>query len=128
MNGGNVERYFDVCDQCGSRELEFVFFDLMRSDQNAWVKDIPGYRCRECGELLVSSGAIETIDEIVPRKDSSVPFPILKYQKRVLKGMGIERDFIERLLHAWSIVKIDGRQMWEFMGARTFGDISNFAI
>ncbi|MGE3682703.1 MAG: hypothetical protein AB7G93_13340 [Bdellovibrionales bacterium] len=123
-----MEKYFDVCDQCGSRELDFIFFDLRCERGDTWIKDIPGYRCRDCGEILVSSGAVDTIDEISLKPSAVIGFPILKYQKRVLKGSGLERDINERMLHAWSIVQRDGRLHLHVMGSRTFGDLKNLAI
>jgi hypothetical protein len=118
-----LEKFFDVCDKCGSRELDFVFFDLKLGGTETWIKDIPGFRCRDCGEILASSGVVETLDEVILTQTGSSTFPILRYQKKVTKALGLERDLNERLLHAWSFINSDGRELWALMGFRTFGDL-----
>ena len=117
-----MEKYLDICDHCQSRELDFVFCDLKNNSSDLWIKDIPGFRCRECGEILFSSGVIETIDEVILRVSKSTMFPMLKYQQRVLKVSGLARNLEERYLHSWDMVKSDGRELWSVVGFRTFGD------
>ena len=116
-----MEKYLDACDRCQSRELDFIFLDLKHDEKDLWIKDIPGFLCRECGEILVSSGVIDTIDEVLVRIKSSVMFPMLKYQQRVLKTNGFERSLNERYLHSWDLVRHDGRELWNVVGFRTFG-------
>lgn len=118
-----MERFFDICDKCSSRELDFIFFDLKCNQSDVWIKDIPGYRCRSCGEVLASSGVIDTLDEVSSSLIRNTMFPMLRYQKRVVKAAGADRDITERLLHAWSFVQGDGRETLQLMGFRTFGDL-----
>lgn len=122
-----MEKYFDVCDRCQSRELDFVFCDLKHEERDQWIKDIPGFRCRECGEVMVSMGVIETIDEVISKTNKSSVFPMLSYQRRVLKVGGLERDLNERYLHSWDIVKTDGRDLWSVVGFRNFGHLKNLS-
>ena len=116
-----MEKYFDMCDRCASRELDFVLFDLKHEEKDLWIKDIAGFRCRDCSEILISSGVIDTIDEVLQKINRSVAFPMLRYQQRVLKSSGLERDLSERYLHSWDMVRHDGRQLWQVVGFRTFG-------
>lgn len=122
-----MERFYDVCECCESRELEFVLFDVKDCVTAAWVKDMPGFRCRSCEEVSISEGVIEVFDELLPIPEKSIQFPIGRYQRRVLAKSGIERELNERLLHAWSIVRLDGRSSWEKVGSRAFGEISRLA-
>lgn len=122
-----MEQFYDVCDKCSSRELDFVFFDLKRDGNQMWIKDIPGYRCRECGEVLLSCGVIDTVDEVIAKPTGSSVFPLLKYQRRVVKNSSLARDINERLLHAWSYIRCDGRESWSLMGFRAFGDLKTLS-
>lgn len=122
-----MEKYLDLCDRCQSRELDFVFSDLKHDEKDHWIKDVPGFRCRECGEVMFSMGVIETIDEVLSRITKSLMFPMLAYQKRVLKVSGLERDLNERYLHSWDMVKSDGRGLWNIIGFRNFGDFKNLS-
>ena len=117
-----MEKYLDICDVCASRELDFVFFDLRNSNE-IWIKDVPGYRCRDCGEVLLSSGVIEVIDEQLNTLSGSGSFPMQKYHHRVLKGSKLERDIGERFLHSWELIRADGREQWHVVGFRVFGDL-----
>ncbi|NUN06696.1 MAG: YgiT-type zinc finger protein [Bdellovibrio sp.] len=117
-----MEKYFDVCDRCQSRELDFVFCDLKHEGRDLWIKDIPAFRCRECGEVLVSMGVIETVDEVISKISKSCVFPILQYQRQVLKVGGLERNLNERYLHSWDMIRPDGRDLWAVEGFRSFGD------
>ena len=116
-----MEKYFDMCDRCSSRELDFILFDLKHDEKDLWLKDIAGFRCRECGEVLVSSGVIDTVDEVITKINRSMMFPMLRYQQRVLKSSGLDRDLNERYLHSWDLVRHDGRKIWQVVGFRTFG-------
>lgn len=120
-----MEKYFDICDRCQSRELDFIFFDLKHQDSDLWIKDIPGYRCRECGEILLSMGVIDTFDEVQVKIKTSSMFPMLKYQQRVMKASGLERGLSERYLHSWDMVRHDGRQSWDVNGFRLFGALKD---
>lgn len=116
-----MDKYFDTCDRCQNRELDFLFVDLKHADCDFWIKDIPAFRCRNCGEILVSMGVIETIDEVISSAKTSSMFPMLKYQQRVLKSGGLERGLAERYLHSWDMVRYDGREQWDVAGFRLFG-------
>ena len=118
-----MDKYFDICDRCQSRELDFIFFDLRHEEKDLWIKDIPGFRCREYGEILVSMGVIDTIDEVLLKTKTSSMFPILKYQQRILKSSGFERGLGERYMHSWDMVRHDGREQWDAVGFRLFGSI-----
>lgn len=120
-----MEKYLDICERCQSRELDFIFCDLKHDDSELWIKDIPGFRCRECSEIMFSSGVIETVDEVIAKGSRSSLFPILSYQKRVLKMNGLERELNERYLHSWDMVKPDGRDLWSVVGFRTFGELKS---
>lgn len=122
-----MEKYYDVCDLCHSRELDFVFFDLRHGEKDLWIKDIPGFRCRDCSEILISMGVIETIDEVIQKMKNSSMFPMLKYQQRVLKTSGLERGLTERYMHSWEMIKHDGRDLWEAIGFRLFGSFKSLA-
>ena len=118
-----MERYLDICDRCQSRELDFIFLDLKHAECDLWIKDIPGYRSRDCGEILVSMGVIDTVAEEITKIKTSVIFPILKYQQRVVKSCGIGRSLNERYLHSWEMVRHDGYEKWDVGGFRMFGPL-----
>lgn len=116
-------RYLDVCENCDSRELDFIFFDLKAFTENSYIiRDIPGFRCRECGEILLSNGVIEVLDEIKPHDSKVIEFPVGKYQERILKLSKQDRDIAERYLHSWNLIKEDGREFLEIIGLRSLGD------
>lgn len=116
-------RFLDVCEVCDSRELDFIFFDLKAFKENPYIiRDIPGFRCRDCGELLVSNGVIEILDEIKPMDSSVIDFPVNDYQKKILKLQKQDRDIAERYLHSWNLIKEDGREYLEKLGLRSLGD------
>lgn len=114
----------DICDQCQNRELDFLFLDLRHATRDLWIKDIPGFRCRNCGEILLSMSAIEVVDEVISSSKNSTMFPIRKYQEKVLKENGLQRSLSERYLHSWDMVRSDGRDFWDVGGFRLFGSIS----
>lgn len=118
-----MEKYLDICDRCHSRELDFIFFDLRNGDSERWIKDVPGFRCRECGEILVSMGVIDAIDEVITKGSGSSMFPMGRYHQQVRKTSSIERSLSERYLHSWDMVRHDGKLKWEATGFRTFGDL-----
>lgn len=116
-------RFLDVCEVCDSRELDFIFFDLKAFKENPYIiRDIPGFRCRDCGELLVSNGVIEILDEIKPMSSIVIDFPVTNYQKKILKLQKQDRDIAERYLHSWNLIKEDGREYLEKLGLRSLGD------
>ena len=116
-------RFLDVCEVCDSRELDFIFFDLKAFKENPYIiRDIPGFRCRDCGELLVSNGVIEILDEIKPMDVRVIDFPVNDYQKKILKLQKQDRDIAERYLHSWNLIKEDGREYLEKLGLRSLGD------
>jgi hypothetical protein len=117
----------DICDRCQSRELDFLFVDLKHAQRDLWIKDIPGFRCRDCGEILVSMGVIETVDEIIQSSNTSSMFPMLKYQQKVMKASGLERMISERYLHSWDMIRHDGRENWDVGGFRLFGPFRTLA-
>ena len=120
-----MEKYLDICDRCRSRELDFIFFDLLRRESDLWLKDVPGFRCRTCGGILASGGVIETVHEAIRKTTASGVFPMLQYQKRVLRLGGQQRDLDERYLHSWDIVRHEDREKWSVAGFRTFGDLKS---
>ncbi len=122
-----MEKYLDICDRCHSRELDFILFDLKHTSQDLWIKDIPGFRCRDCSEILVSMGVIETIDDVISKSKSSTMFPMLGYQQRVLRQNSLERTLSERYMHSWEMIKHDGRDFWDAIGFRLFGSFKSLA-
>ena len=116
-----LSRFLDVCEMCGGRELEFIFFDLkVNKNESGLIRDIPGFRCRECEEILVSTGALEIIDELEHSKTQY--FPTGAYQEKVLKLRDEDRELCERQLHSWTMVRVDERHHLRVMGFRVFGE------
>lgn len=116
-------KYLDVCEVCESRELDFIFFDLKAFTGKTYIiRDIPGFRCPECGEILLSNGVIEVLDEIKPTEFDIIEFPVSKYQEKILKLSKQNRDIAERYLHSWNLIKEDGREFLEKIGLRCLGE------
>ena len=121
-------KYLDVCELCKSRELEFVLFDLNISETGKTiVRDIPGFRCSDCKELLVSNGVIEILDEMNIKDHGVVDFPVNEYQTKILKLKKEDREIAERYLHSWNLIKEDGRNNMDLMGVRSLGDWQKIA-
>ncbi len=121
-------KFLDVCEVCDSRELDFVLFDLKAFKENSYIiRDIPGFRCRDCGELLISNGVIEILDEIKPINSIVVEFPVNQYQSKIMKLQKMEREIAERYLHSWNLIKEDGREFLEKIGLRSIGDWQQIA-
>lgn len=124
MSGLNS--FLDVCEMCDGRELEFIFFDLLVNKKNSGlIKDIPGFRCRDCREILVSTGVLEIIDEL--EHSGNQYFPAMKYQEKVLKLGGENREICERQLHSWYMVRVDERHHLEVLGFRVLGEWKKIA-
>jgi len=121
-----LDRFLDVCEMCNGRELEFIFFDLLiNRKMGGLIRDIPGFRCRDCKAILISTGALEIIDEL--EHSGTQQFPAIKYQERVLKLGGEDRDLCERHLHSWDLVRRDGRDHLEALGFRVLGEWKKIA-
>lgn len=119
--------FVDTCEMCKSRELEFIFFDLKRGDSQCvgLIRDTPGFRCRDCGEILVSMGVLDVIDDLDHTKQQY--FPAEVYQEKILKLKAEYREYCERQLHAWSFVRLDEREHLNVWGFRVLGDWKNIA-
>ncbi|MBY0316359.1 MAG: hypothetical protein K2Q26_12605 [Bdellovibrionales bacterium] len=121
-----LNRFLDVCEMCNGRELEFIFFDLLINKKvSDLIRDIPGFRCRDCGEILVSTGVLEIIDELEHSKTQY--FPAIAYQEKILKLGGEDRELCERQLHSWEMVRVDERHHLEALGFRVLGDWKKIA-
>lgn len=119
----NEYKFLDVCELCESRELDFVLFDLKAFKESTYIiRDIPGFKCRVCGELLISNSVIEIMDELKISDSSVVDFPVGEYQKAIIRLGKIEREIAERYLHSWNLIRADGREFFEEIGLRSLGD------
>lgn len=118
-------KYLDVCELCNSRNLDFVLFDLCVG--KTVLRDIPGFRCSDCKELLVSNGVIEILDEMVLKDPGVIDFPVHEYQTKILKLKKEDREIAERYLHSWNLIKEDERKNMDLMGIRNLGDWQKIA-
>lgn len=118
-------KYLDVCELCHSRNLDFVLFDL--SCGKTVLRDIPGFRCSDCKELLVSNGVIEILDEVDFSTHGVLDFPVHLYQIKILKLKKEDREIAERYLHSWNLIKEDERKNMDLMGVRSLGDWQKIA-
>ncbi|MAV90485.1 MAG: hypothetical protein CL676_03625 [Bdellovibrionaceae bacterium] len=121
-----LSRFLDVCEMCNGRELEFIFFDLLvTKKEGGLIRDIPGFRCRDCHGILLSSGVIEVIDEM--KHSGHQDFPVTKYQEKILNLSSEDKKLSERYLHAWDLVRLDERCYLETLGYRVLGEWKQIA-
>lgn len=119
--------FLDACETCSGRELDFVFLDLKNGDSRCvgLVRDIPGFRCRDCGEVLVSMGVLDVIDDLDHTKQQYFPADV--YQEKILNLKTEDREYRERQLHAWSLVREDEREHLNVWGFRMLGEWKQIA-
>ena len=108
----SLELFYDVCEVCNEKSLGKVFVDLARDD-DLEIKSIPFFKCLNCKSLLVANSVLEMIDEIAERITTTTVFSQNDLDQRISFLESEDKDFEQRYLHSWEMIRVDGRESWE---------------